>query len=647
MNWYRYYSQTKSLLLTAASSLVFATTLSAAEVIEVAGQPDTTASAEFDVPSAGGTLWLKTHGVVSPAIASVQVNEGPWIPLNNTNCVVEGIATNLNGIGGPLDTLSFTVPSAGLVAGEKNTLTFRLNPVPGSTTSYRVLAINVVDASGEKLLPVSAPTSNYISVFPPETPQTTIDSQRELGAYLWTNAALVTRWTGDPIRAHCSDCHAEDGHDLKYFNYSSRSIIERARFHGLDTNAGTAIAAFIEGNPVSRIGEVWNPPYQPAPGLDALPVSHWAAGGGIDAVSPDESATWAALFTNGIPHFDFSATVNARELPVNIPLPDWNSWLPSTHPLDYWGDSFLEVDQAFKDLKNYPREWFKVMLGNAWAKYHQWAPNRGPQNGDEETSPRYQMALYGLARWRLIRVWDALQMLDLEANGKVFSPWPEAADRTWTGDTTFLVAPHMSMTSHVDSGLRDGTMATAGFRSFQWYWLQLVQNDSNHRRNGGSPIDWAYFLSFASGLRNSGIRSEALLMAAMTKAGEAGTGDPYGDWNHFLGFNGPRLEFLSSYEVPSTWEGYDPEWRDSVIRAFVKEYSKWVLGFGRDYFINYTHEINPFDNDTSPTSPMAGPWNRSHGLVIRWYRWLGWAPDIIADLKEIGQDLWPDADWDF
>jgi hypothetical protein len=647
MEWYHWF---KKSLVGITALIASATALSAARVIEIAGPPDTTCSRRVQVPEEGETLWLRVHGVVSPEIASVRVNEGPWIPLNNSTCALEGIATNLNGIGGPLDTLSFTVPSAVLIPGTTNTVDFRINATTGSTTSYRVLEINVVDGAGTKLLPSTPPSAPYISVFPSigNTPQETIDERRALGGYLWTNAALVTRWTGDPIRAHCADCHAGDGRDLKYFNYSSRSIIERARFHGLDTNAGTAIAAFIEANPSERLGQVWDPPYQPAPGLDSLPVSHWSAGGGIAAVATNETATWNALFPDGIPSFDFSATINVRELPVNIPLPDWNSWLPSTHPLDYWGDSFQPVDDAFKSLKIYPPEWFPAMLGNAWATYYQWASQyRGPMNGDDETDPHYQMALYGLARWRLIRMWDALQTLNLEASGKDFYPWAESAERVWPGGTTFLVAPHMSMTSHSDSGLRDGTIATAGFRSFQWYWLQLVQNDSNHRRNGSSPIDWGYFLSFASGVRNSGIRSEALLIAAMAKAGEAGTGDPYGPWNQFLGFNGPRLEFLSSYEIPSTWEGYDPAWRDSIVRAFVKEYSKWVRGFGRDYFINYTYEINPYDNDTGPTSPMAGPWIRSHALTIRWYGWLGWAPDIIEDLREIGQDLWPDADWNF
>ena len=36
-----------------------------------------------------------------------------------------------------------------------------------------------------------------------------------------------------PIQATCADCHAVDGRDLKYFNYSNRSIIERSKFHNL------------------------------------------------------------------------------------------------------------------------------------------------------------------------------------------------------------------------------------------------------------------------------------------------------------------------------------------------------------------------------------------------------------------------------
>ena len=49
------------------------------------------------------------------------------------------------------------------------------------------------------------------------------------------------------LHAHCTDCHAEDGRDLKYFNYSNLSIIERAKFHGMTAEDGRDIAGYIRG----------------------------------------------------------------------------------------------------------------------------------------------------------------------------------------------------------------------------------------------------------------------------------------------------------------------------------------------------------------------------------------------------------------
>ena len=31
-------------------------------------------------------------------------------------------------------------------------------------------------------------------------------------------------------------------------------------------------------------------------------------------------------------------------MPIALQLPDWNAWLPRIHPLDIWGDSFLEQE---------------------------------------------------------------------------------------------------------------------------------------------------------------------------------------------------------------------------------------------------------------------------------------------------------------
>ena len=123
---------------------------------------------------------------------------------------------------------------------------------------------------------------------------------------LWENAPLTAGgFQSSPlIRAHCADCHAHDGRDLKYFNFSNASIIARSRFHGLSELEGQQIASYIRTLPVPSPGRPWNPPYQPGPGLDAQPVADWAAGAGLGWALDDDSQTLPFVFGAGMdrPH---------------------------------------------------------------------------------------------------------------------------------------------------------------------------------------------------------------------------------------------------------------------------------------------------------------------------------------------------------
>jgi hypothetical protein len=188
---------------------------------------------------------------------------------------------NIRGIGGGFATLVLNLPlPSGTVIVGANTVRFRFNRTDGLASGYRVLDWNFLTADGSGVIP----PANY-SKDEPETwapPISDIDSIRA-GQELWHSASLVaSSLNGSPrIQAHCSDCHAHDGRDLKYFNFSNASIVARSRFHGLTILQGEQIASFIRSLPLPSPGRPWNPPYQPGPGLDEQPVSNWAAGAGL------------------------------------------------------------------------------------------------------------------------------------------------------------------------------------------------------------------------------------------------------------------------------------------------------------------------------------------------------------------------------
>lgn len=127
---------------------------------------------------------------------------------------------------------------------------------------------------------------------------------------------------------------------LGLINYSKYAIIERSMYHGLSQLQGEQIASYIRaGLPsVANPGRPWNPPYQPGPGLNAKPISSWAAGAGIQWVLDCDNDTIPYLFPNGINEaaIDAGGYVDNHDIPVFLPLPDWNEWLLKIHPADAW-----------------------------------------------------------------------------------------------------------------------------------------------------------------------------------------------------------------------------------------------------------------------------------------------------------------------
>ena len=80
------------------------------------------------------------------------------------------------------------------------------------------------------------------------------------GRNLWYNYRLKDSREGSFIKAKCTHCHAADGQDLKYFNYSNLSIVERSIYHGLTRAQGERIASYIRNlsSPAPAAGR-WRP----------------------------------------------------------------------------------------------------------------------------------------------------------------------------------------------------------------------------------------------------------------------------------------------------------------------------------------------------------------------------------------------------
>ncbi len=301
--------------------------------------------------------------------ATLRINGGESIALKhytaNTQVVgnpeieIVGPEAQYGGIGGGFRTVRFKLPARGLRAGA-NTFTFTHASPQAPSIGFRIVELNLLRGATPLLSAESFRQSSPTTIPSEWLPPIDTDAGIRQGERLFQTRNLLY----DPFLAQigavgngnmvaaCADCHEREGRDLFYFNFSNESIIERAKFHRLSQRDGEWIASYIRTYPRRHRGAVvvpqarpYNPPYQPGPGLDGRPSYQWAAGAGIDAVLNRDADIRAHLFPRGegLPAVagvvDRFGTLNMRELPVALPMPEWNQWLPPIHPSDAFNTS--------------------------------------------------------------------------------------------------------------------------------------------------------------------------------------------------------------------------------------------------------------------------------------------------------------------
>ncbi len=462
--------------------------------------------------ASGGSLYLQGHGLgyrdghldaageqKKDGKASVKLGDCDWIDLTNDGpAVLFEPERHYGGIGGGFRTVRLEIPLAGdgcAIEGF-NRLQFRFNGTDGVSSGYRVLAFNLHDDRGVAILPPEAFVDDQPGDWSP--PYSDSDDLAAGRQYFQQRRSLVDSPVAQVMtNAACSDCHAHDGRDLEYYAYSNESIVNRAVFHGLTIGQGERIASYIRSSPAHRHGRPWAPPYQPGSGVDTRPAAaeRWAAGAGLDDVLDDEPTHAAGLLNAIFPRGwadsasiaaqlrgeGLSArTINLRQIPVAIQLPDWNSWLPEKHPLDLWGKDYydctrdpllvtcppvetperayasmrglLEVGLQSEDvpdavgaLEDAARAWIAdgatISIGSEWRTLRgttlDQAIDRGYANDFVKRS---------LAQWLAVKYWEVAQEFGLEGLGPKIYPgdgerlsWPFGNHQT-----VHAVAPHIT-----------------------------------------------------------------------------------------------------------------------------------------------------------------------------------------------------------
>jgi hypothetical protein len=562
----------------ADATLAEATATRIALPIEIMGPDGSVAAVTIELPEASARqvsfLWLQIHGLEYPDLASVRVNDGMWVSLNNTTATVKQPGRAYGGIGGGFATLTMTVPIApGSVVDGTNRIAFRFNRTNGITSGFRVLALNLLKADGgERLLPpetfVDEDPARWVSPMP---------GQKEIaeGERLWRSASLrASSLNGAPaIKAHCGDCHAQDGRDLKYFNYSNLSIVARSQFHGLSEREGNQIASYIRSLDVPNPGRPWNPPYQPGPGMQTRPRAELAAGAGLDWVLAEDSESLRHLFDGhtdtAVPAAAFApdGDLKLREIPIALQMPDWNHWLPQVHPLDAWGDRFAasEFSRMYAALNAGMRVDFPDDAASFFAR---WLKARSrflaPPRMDDSArwSPPLAQSLYSTQLWQLVKTWEISHQYGLEETGDHVA---------WNNVVAAETAPAAVNIPNSTNGMAGSGLTNEYFNN-AWYELQMLLNDGGHQHHGRGPVDWVYVaghereLEQWSGVAEPGRVLVTVIAAMQSTSQKIGPQDSAKGWRPDQTID-PRM--MVAPEWSQTFAGLPADERRGIAQAWL------------------------------------------------------------------------------
>jgi hypothetical protein len=313
---------------------------------------------EFEATSQPTTN-VKASMRVLGGVAPAQAGSVPWVDITDATMKLADAERVQGGLsrGGLYTTrMSLVLDAASkarLVAGV-NRVQFRFNGTDGESNGYRIVALQLQDAQGQSL---ATNPVQYADIKVEKDAGRSWSADVTAGDTLWHGQGTLLKSTivRRTITAACSSCHATNGRDLQYFNYSNNAVVQRSKFHGLTEAQGLQIVAYLRYSQqdVPHVAQAapWNPPYQPGPGLDSKPITEWAAGAGLEAVLQTPAQAMKALFgkpqddtplnlsqadVDGV--MDANATLNAREVAMPLQYPDWNAYLPTMHPLDVWPD---------------------------------------------------------------------------------------------------------------------------------------------------------------------------------------------------------------------------------------------------------------------------------------------------------------------
>jgi hypothetical protein len=635
------------------------------------------------------------------AKVSIRIDESDWLDITPNTVKMMSPEKDFGGFGTTFYTTRFNIDFVKTLKTGSHSVEFRFNGTDGITNGFRVLDFNIVSVDNKKILPISRFASENPALWKP-----LYEAQEKVneGKLLWSKGEILNKSEIDKtkILASCADCHDALGADLKYFNFSNESIIARSEFHGLSNDEGVKIASYIRLLPSyqSENGRPWNPPYQPGKGIDKKNAKEWSAGAGLGAVLEHDSQTLDFLFPEGTSQSAIDAvtnrrsTLNIREIPVVLQMPDWNAWLPDIHPKDLWRstrysdlieppykeaiklltsdlDNLVETKKLPEILQNLHQGVFKNnMIGGAQpcVKYYRSVKEEEGEGIDLAVKNGFdcEETRGNLARWILVKNWELVQRFNLESLPSKIYAYGEK--RGWVGmfRTAFDVPAHRSANN--SKNFKWQTENEAATSTAAWYHTELLLTASGSRERATFiPQDWFYtplWIGKASQLNNANLG--AFMAVSQIKkyqirdtTGTDGKGVDYkmnnnGYWiafmhpwwldgpNNLYEYRGQPLNQLDSYE-----ENLRVKVIDSLLRVFLDKVEPYTIAELADYDPSLI--TIPYKKGDTLLYPQSG--DRTEEGATAMYR-------VLVRFKEIGipsttrerlivwsKKMWPGGDW--
>jgi hypothetical protein len=567
---------------------------------------------------------------------------------------VLGLGTTYGGVGGGFHTLQMSMPvPAGALQTGGNTLDFRFNQTDGRVSGFRVLAFNIQDSSGQAVIPPGSFVNDDPTTWQPPS---TAASDISAGQTLWTSAALLSpngSGGSSAIQAHCSDCHAVDGRDLKYFNYSNNSIQARSVFHGLTAQQGSQIASYIRSLNLPNPGRPWNPPYQPGPGMDSVPVADWSAGAGINAVLDTDAEMQPYLLPGGSSAgWAANQYVNPREMPIAFQLPDWNSWLPMIHPMDAFGSTFTNSTCAtlYPNLKNGPLAQSPLNYGMVLGTIRLWYEGCDEtyllqyENTTTNWTSTLRQQVYSNALWRMVKTWELNQTFGLE--GLTSIPYgADANPRGWYTNPSFNSSPNQL---HIPGGpgLGNGTDSAQNYLSFSWYQLQLILNDGQGQEKGESPIDYPYVSGILQKLTmlNNGTPEAMLQLLWIAKALQEETLHGVGPDQGSFGFQPTYVDpsILAIEPSDTMWLATSSALRATLMQDYLTVWFAQIQQYTPQQY--YTGSWAKASDNPSQLNPNVTFGGQLWYLLPRYRNW-GVSSTLTHQVAVWAATIWPKGNW--